>query len=98
MTDQQTETYQWFKDGQLLSPDDNVVIQQREELMVLSAEKSDSGVYTCVASNSGGSSNASAVVDVTSTIITCDGQLSVKTIVSTSILYYMKPPIKRHST
>lgn len=74
MTDQHTETYQWFKDDSLLSPGASVIIRPRQELMVLNAQKSDAGVYVCVATNSAGSRNASAVVDVTSTVITCDGR------------------------
>lgn len=38
------------------------------------ANRNDSGVYTCVASNEGRSFSASSVVVVTGALLTCDGE------------------------
>lgn len=68
------ETFQWLKDGQLLSSSAGVVYSgMGQNLTVLNAERSDSGNYTCVVSNAEGSTNVSAMVQVTSTVLTCDG-------------------------
>ena len=73
-TDGLTDTYQWMRDGIVLSSNSNFTIETGVGLHVLNAGTSNSGVYTCVASNDIGSVNISAVVVVTDSVITCDGQ------------------------
>ena len=68
------DTYQWIKDGVVLTSNTNLIITPGTGLGVLSAKRSHSGVYYCVVTNDAASVNVSARVDVTSSVITCDGQ------------------------
>lgn len=68
------DTYQWMKDGVALSSSTDLTILPGEGMEVRSAKKSHSGKYYCVVTNGAGAVNASATVEVTSTVITCDGK------------------------
>lgn len=68
------DTYQWMKDGVVLSSSENLIINNGEELRVLNARPSHSGVYQCVVTNVAGTASANATVQVTNTVITCDGE------------------------
>ena len=71
------DTYQWLKDGAVLSANSNLIVRQGVGLQILHARKAHSGVYQCVVTNSAGTVNASAEVQVTDTVITCDGEQSI---------------------
>lgn len=72
--DEIAEGYQWMKDGVLISEDARVQIHPGRGLTVVNATKEDAGVYHCLAINEEGSVNASATVNVTGTLLTCDGK------------------------
>ena len=70
---QSTGTFQWLKDGMVLSPNANLLLTPGVGLQVLHAGRTHSGVYRCVLTNAAGSVGASAEVQVTDDVITCDG-------------------------
>ena len=72
-TDRLADTYQWFRSGIEIHTNSHQVIETGLGLRVMAAQKSDSGVYLCVARNDAGSVNVTVVVDVTNSVLTCDG-------------------------
>ena len=71
--DEVTEGYQWTKDDDIISENARVQIHPGRRLTVVNATKRDAGVYHCLAINEEGSVNASAIVNVTGAVLTCDG-------------------------
>ena len=74
-----TEIMLWEKDGYAVDMESSRYIirgenERTSSLTVMNARKEDSGVYHCVAENEAGKVNASAVVVVTATVLTCDGE------------------------
>ena len=72
--DQHTLQYQWLKEGIGLLASEKVLQEEGEGLRVLNASREDSGNYTCVASSKEGESRASAIVNVTGPVLTCEGR------------------------
>ena len=67
------DTYQWVKDGVMLSTNSEFTVDHGYGIEIWNARKEHSGKYSCVVSNGAGAVNVSATVDVTSAVITCDG-------------------------
>lgn len=65
--------YQWFRNGVELSGSSNLIIESGLGLRVLNAQKNHSGVYQCVATNDAGSVSVTTLVNVTNSVLTCDG-------------------------
>ncbi len=76
--DEVTDNYLWYKDGQDITADPSFTIQAGLGLVVNSARKNDTGTYTCVAMNEMGTANASAEVHITTSVITCEGKLTLR--------------------
>ncbi|KAK2851255.1 hypothetical protein Q5P01_007531 [Channa striata] len=58
-------TISWFKDGNAITvKEERFLALQNGSLQIISADKNDSGRYVCVAFNTEGNSNISAVLDV----------------------------------
>ena len=72
--DEYTLQYQWLKEGAKLVTSERVLPQDGEGLRVQNASREDAGNYTCVASSEEGETRASAAVDVTGPVLTCEGR------------------------
>jgi hypothetical protein len=68
------DTYQWMKDGVVLSSGSELTITPGVGIEVFNASKTHSGEYHCVVANGAGVANVSATVQVTNAVITCDGK------------------------
>ena len=69
----------WEKNGYAVDVESSRFIIQGDtelssSLTVMNVSRDDSGVYYCRAENEAGKVNASAVVTVTRTVLTCDGE------------------------
>ena len=74
--DHYTESYHWFRSGQPLSLSNRVRVVSGVGLDISNVTMQDSGLYTCVALGSDGSANASAVLNVTGPLLSCEGVYS----------------------
>lgn len=77
-TDIPTDTYQWYRNGVEIHSNSHYSIESGVGLHVAMAQRSDSGVYMCVAENEAGSVNATVDVEVTNSVLTCDGKYNVQ--------------------
>lgn len=76
--DQFTIAYVWLKDGAEFHNSSRVRLEEGGEgstVVVGGATKADSGIYTCVILSEDGQNRASAIVNVTGPLLTCDGKL-----------------------
>lgn len=72
--DEYTLGYRWLKDGVELVTSKRVLLHVGEGLWVQNASREDAGNYTCVASSREGETRASAAVDITGPVLTCEGR------------------------
>ena len=71
--DQFTVEYMWVKDGTELEGSERVQFDAGVGLTVLEARREDTGVYQCVLTNEEGERAASAIVNVTGALLSCNG-------------------------
>ena len=78
--DHRAERLHWEKDGRAILGTESGRItvhgdgQMLSSLTVMEVGKEDSGVYYCLVESEAGRVNASAIVTVTGTLLTCDGR------------------------
>ena len=73
----------WEKEGYAIDMESSRFLIQGDgvtfsSLTVKDATKDDSGVYYCLAEGEAGKVNASAVVAITGSVLTCEGECVVK--------------------
>ncbi len=74
--DQFTDEVQWEKDGVPIELSDRIYVLPGEGLLIADTTEEDSGVYACVAVNEEGSMRATAFVNVTGPLLSCNGMYS----------------------
>lgn len=72
--DQFTDEVQWEKDGVRIEPSEIISILPEEGLVIGDAIEDDSGVYACVAINEEGAKRATAFVNITGPLLSCNGE------------------------
>lgn len=77
--DHRAESLCWEKDGHAIGTESGRITihgdgRMSSSLTVTEVSKEDSGVYYCLVESEAGRINASAVVMVTGTLLTCDGK------------------------
>ena len=70
-------SYRWEKDNQPIATSERVTVVPGVGLTVTDAVREDGGVYVCVVEGEEGEANASARVNVTGPLLSCDGELTV---------------------
>ena len=86
--DSRTLSYSWYKDGQLLVTSDRVTVVNGSGLNISHVTVDDSGVYSCVVIGTEGSSEASAQLSVTDSLISCKGE----SLMASATLVCPEPP------
>lgn len=71
--DQLTDEIRWEKDGVLIEFSERISILPGEGLLVMDTAEDDTGVYACVAVNEEGAMRATAFVNVTGPLLSCNG-------------------------
>lgn len=73
--DQYVESYHWLHSGRRVEASSRVTIVMGHGLTISNVTDGDSGVYTCVAVGANTSVEASAFLNVTGPLISCQGTL-----------------------
>ena len=72
--DQVTDEVQWERDGVRIESTDRISILPGEGLVIVDTMEDDSGVYGCVAINEEGAVRATAFVNITGPLLSCNGE------------------------